>query len=131
MSHSFFELWLVSCFLSWPKPCSHHLRPSNFGSYNNPQYTSPLNSRFTFFWQAATQFSAQSQLSHITSFKSQKLISKTCSSTENYSFPNYFITGNHQYSLTSKYSSLGKTLNNQRWLNPILFPLLSPYCSFL
>jgi len=111
----FFKLWLVSYFLLGSKPCSHHLRPSNFGSYNNPQYTSPLTPDLhSLLASNYTILCPNPAFSYIASFKSQKLISKTCSSTENIPFQIILLLKLLNTILTSKYSSLGKTLNNLR-----------------
>lgn len=105
--HSSLSSGLCLCFLLGSKPVPH-LRPSNFSSYNNPQYTSPLTPDLHSLRQSSyTILCPKPTFSYITSFKSQKLISKTCSSTE-YSFPNYFITETTQYSFDFQIQFFGQ-----------------------
>ena len=123
----FFQLWLVSCFSSGSKPCSHHLSPSNFSPYNNPQYTSPLTPNLhSLLAKSCTLLCPTPTVSYTTSFKSQKLISSSFSSIEINNLQMIFITETIlNITLTSKYTILWTTHTITSKTKSLFFPLLS------
>lgn len=89
----FFQLWFVSRFPPGSKPCSHHLSPSDFRSYKNPQCT-PTQTPNSHFLLAniSTIHCPILTVSYITQLTSQKRFSNSFNSTENKTFQIIFIT---------------------------------------
>lgn len=126
----FFQLWLASGFSPGSKPCSHHLSPFKYNSYNNLQCTSSLTPNLqSLLANIGTILCPISTFSYIAPFQSQKLISNSFNSTENKPFQIIFITETIiNITLTSKciefWAAHSITLKTKSYIFFPVFPII-------